>query len=58
MLFDDGDNFFVCNRGIIVNLEHIRDMNGNEFVLDNGRSLVKSAKSTFGEYIFGRRDLH
>ena len=36
MLFDDGDNFFVCNRGIIVNLEHIRDMNGNEFVLDNG----------------------
>ena len=64
MLFDDGDNFFVCNRGIIVNLEHIKDMNGNEFVLDNGerisisRSLVKSAKSTFGEYIFGRRDLH
>ena len=64
MLFDDGDNFFVCNRGIIVNLEHIRDMNGNEFVLDNGerisisRSLVKSAKSTFSEYIFGRRDLH
>ena len=64
MLFDDGDNFFVCNRGIIVNLEHIRDINGNEFVLDNGerisisRSLVKSAKSTFGEYIFGRRDLH
>ena len=64
MLFDDGDNFFVCNRGIIVNLEHIRDMNGNQFVLDNGerisisRSLVKSAKSTFGEYIFGRRDLH
>ena len=39
-------------------------MNGTEFVLDNGerisiiRSLVKSAKSTFGEYIFGRRDLH
>lgn len=64
MLFDDVDNFFVCNRGIIVNLEHIRDMNGNEFVLDNGerisisRSLVKSAKSAFGEYIFGRRDLH
>ena len=64
MLFDDGDDFFVCNRGIIVNLEHIRDMNGNEFVLDNGerisisRSLVKSAKSTFGDYVFGRRDLH
>ena len=44
--------------------EHIKDMNGNEFVLDNGerisisRSLVKNAKSTFGEYIFGRRDLH
>lgn len=51
MLFDDGDNFFVCNRGIIVNLEHIRDMNGNEFVLDNGekisisRSLVKAQKA-------------
>lgn len=62
--FDDGDNFFVCSRGVIVNLEHIKDMNSNEFVLDNGerisisRSLVKSAKSTFGEYIFGRRDLH
>ncbi len=63
-LFDDRDNFFVCNRGIIVNLEHIKDMDGNEFVLDNGekisisRSLVKSAKNTFGEYIFGRGDLH
>lgn len=63
-LFDDSDNFFVCNRGIIVNLEYIGDMDGNEFVLDNGerisisRSLVKSAKSTFGKYIFGRRDLH
>lgn len=56
MLFDDGDNFFVCNRGIIVNLEHIRDINGNEFVLDNGerisisRSLVKAQKHLWRIY--------
>lgn len=63
-MFDDSDNFFVCNRGIIVNFKHIKDLDGNEFILDNGerisisRSLVKSAKSTFGEYLFCGRDLH
>ena len=51
-------------EGYSLHFGEIKDMDGNEFVLDNGekisisRSLVKSAKNTFGEYIFGRGDLH
>lgn len=61
-LFENNENFFVCSRGILVNLEHIKDINGNEFILDNNtritisRSLIKSAKNVFGEYLFNRRD--
>lgn len=53
--------FFLCNRGVIVNLEHTEDFNGTEFILKNGkrisvsRDLAKSARLAFGDYLFGRR---
>lgn len=53
--------FFLCSRGVIVNLEYVKDFNGTEFILKNGskisvsRDLVKSARQALGDYLFGRR---
>lgn len=52
--------FFVCNRGIIVNLEHAVDFDGVMFLLDDGsavsvsRKLLKDAKQTFMNFLFQR----
>lgn len=55
------ERFFLCSRGVIVNLEHAADFDGTNFILRNGeriavsRSLVKSARSAFGDFLFKRR---
>lgn len=53
--------FFLCSRGVLVNLEHAEDFDGTDFILKNGkrvpvsRDLAKSARLAFGDYLFGRR---
>lgn len=53
--------FFLCSRGVIINLEHAEDFDGTDFTLKNGkripvsRSLSKSARQAFGDFLFGRR---
>lgn len=54
------ERFFLCGRGVIVNLECVEDFNGSDFVLKNGtcipvsRDLAKSARQAFGDFLFGR----
>lgn len=56
----DDDRFFLCSRGIIVNMEYAEDFNGKEFLLEDGvkipvsRSLSKSARLAFGDFLFKR----
>lgn len=53
--------FFPCSRGVIVNLEHVGDFDGTDFILKNGkrvpvsRDLAKSARMAFGDFLFERR---
>ncbi len=53
--------FFLCSRGVIVNLEHTEDFDGTNFILKNGeripvsRDLAKAARLAFGDFLFGRR---
>lgn len=55
------DRFFLCSRGVLVNLEHAADFTGTEFVLTDGsraavsRDLIKNARSAFGNFLFERR---
>lgn len=57
--------FFLCSRGVIVNMEHAGDFDGTDFILKNGkrvpvsRDLSKTARVAFGDYLFknfGRRN--
>lgn len=54
--------FFVCNRGVIVNLAHAVDFDGHSFILNNGenisvsRKLIKDARQAFMDFLFQRRD--
>lgn len=56
---DDGC-FFLCSRGVIVNMEHARDFDGTAFLMGNGknipvsRELAKNARNAFGSYLFGK----
>ncbi len=53
--------FFLCSRGVLVNLEHAEDFDGTDFILKNGeripvsRDLSKAARLAFGDFLFGRR---
>lgn len=53
--------FFLCGRGLIVNLEYAKDFDGTDFILKNGkripvsRDLAKTARQTFGDFLFERR---
>ncbi len=53
--------FFLCSRGVIVNLEYAQDFDGTDFILKNGkrvpvsRDLAKTARLAFGDFLFGRR---
>ena len=55
------ERFFLCSRGALVNLEHVEDFDGTDFILKNGtripvsRDLAKSARQAFGDFLFGRR---
>lgn len=52
--------FFRCDRGTIVNLEHVEDFDGRDFVLADdiripvSRSLAKEARLAFSDYLFKR----
>ncbi len=52
--------FFLCSRGIIVNLEHAEDFDGTDFILKDGkrlpvsRGLSKAARLAFGDFLFKR----
>ncbi len=53
--------FYLCNRGVVINLEHAADFDGTCFILDNGcsipvsRKLIKNARQTFMDFLFQRR---
>ncbi len=50
--------FFLCSRGVLVNMEHAEDFDGTDFILKTGnripvsRGLVKAARTAFGDYLF------
>lgn len=50
--------FFLCSRGIVVNLEHAADFDGTVFLLDDGsrvpvsRNLIRSARQAFMKFLF------
>ena len=52
--------FFVCGRGLLVNLDHVTDFDGRDFRLEDGtrlpisRNLAAAARSTFGDRLFCR----
>ena len=52
--------FFLCRRGVLVNMEHAKDFDGTDFILKNGkrisvsRNLAKAARMAFGDFLFGR----
>lgn len=54
------ERFFLCGRGILVNLQYVEDFDGTDFVLKNGkrlpvsRDLSKAARLAFGDFLFKR----
>lgn len=52
--------FFVCGRGVIVNLEHAADFEDTAFIMDEGsrvffsRELMKSARQAFMVFLLQR----
>lgn len=59
-LLADDSRFFVCGRGVLVNLDHAADFDGGAFVLADGtrvpvsRDLVSAARAAFGDRLFYR----
>lgn len=59
-LLKNDKRFFQCNRGEVVNLEHVSDFDGKVFLLGGGtsvkvsRDLVKTARQTFMDFLFQR----
>lgn len=54
------ERFFICSRGVMVNLEHASDIGNGSFTMDDGstvgisRDLVKAARQSFMDYLFKR----
>lgn len=54
------DRFFICSRGVVVNLEHALDFDGAAFRLDDGstvavsRDLIKKARQALMDFLFER----
>lgn len=54
------ERFFVCGRGVVVNLEHAEDFEGAAFRMDDGsrvfvsQELQKDARQAFMEYLLNR----
>ena len=52
--------FYLCSRGVVINLEHAVDFDGALFILDDetripvSRKLIKDARQTFMDYLFQR----
>ena len=52
------ERFFLCSRGVLVNMEHAEDFDGTDFILKGGkrvrvsRGLAKDARTAFGDYLF------
>ena len=50
--------FFLCSRGVIVNLEYAKDFDGTVFILKSrqripvSRDLAKTARQTFCDFLF------
>ena len=59
-LLKDDSRFFVCGRGVIVNLEHAEDFEGAAFRMADGsrvfvsQDLLKSARQAFMEFLLQR----
>lgn len=57
------ERFFLCNRGVLANMEHAVDFNGTDFIMENeeaitvSRNLRKSARMAFGDFLFKRRGI-
>ena len=57
----DDTRFFVCGRGVIVNLEHAKDLEDAAFRMADGsrvfvsQDLLKSARQAFMEFLLQRR---
>ena len=55
------EQFLVCGRGVLVNLAHVWDFDGTDFLLDSGargqvsRTAVEHSRKAFGEYLFQKR---
>ena len=56
----DDTRFFVCGRGVIVNLEHAEELEGIAFRMADGsrvfvsQDLLKSARQAFMEFLLQR----
>ena len=54
------NRFFICSRGVVVNLEHALDFDGTAFRLDDGstaavsRDLIKKARQALMDFLFER----
>ena len=52
--------FYLCSRGVVINLDHAVDFDGALFILDDetrisvSRKLVKNARQTFMDFLFQR----
>lgn len=52
--------FYLCSRGVVINLEHAVDFDGTMFLMDDdsnisvSRKLVKNARQVFMEFLFQR----
>lgn len=57
----DDERFFLCSRGVIVNLECVADFDGKDFTLTNdekisiSRGNAKTAQVVFCDFLFKRR---
>lgn len=61
LLAEDG-RFFVCGRGLLINLDHAADFDGRDFRLEDGtrlpvsRDLAATAQSAFGDRLFHKKE--
>ena len=57
-LLASDSRFFVCGRGLLVNLDHAADFDGRDFRMDDGarlpvsRDLAGAARGAFGDRVF------
>ncbi len=56
----EDERFFLCGRGVMINLEHATDLDGSAFLMDDGntvyvgKDLLKTARKTFMDFLFQR----